>query len=570
MEKAIARRRRPLITLLSLALAFFLTAMQPLYADDAGEIRLDADKISFEESTGIATAEGNVRIQNDEVRLFAPFVEYDSFNQQVRARASGENAVSLLTAEGRLDAEHLDYNLQTREGMLQHPNGKVDAFFVKGETLSVKPTAQAENAKQEKAGQESPEDLSARWTRASVTTCDEPHPHYRFEAKSVTVVPDKSLVISKPRVYLGKHLLFSYPFDYFISLDKRSSRHKQVVFPKFGYESSKGAGLGVGGAYGWVTGAIDFEVIGWTDDIWETDTLLMQDITENLTAFARTRRIYDKEREETKWRPSWGFDYERNGWRMHTIWSQREHLSVEKRAGTDSKYILWRKPEVNVVSPWFDDKGIGGQFRLFGTWGKYEDATTRFGATTDRWGLGMQIQGDFRTTSDKLQPFYNAIYWHYDYDSSLTDSATQQILDAVVGVRWEAGDFDMETAYLRRWAWGNSPMLWDDYNPREEIYQEIGYRIHTGQRDISWKLGLRGAYDIRNEELAEMVYKVAYDQHCLLWEAVYRDDRRGDDDWMGVTLTIKAYPNAGARLSGNDLFDPATGPDSLIPSTSVK
>jgi hypothetical protein len=74
-----------------------------------------------------------------------------------------------------------------------------------------------------------------------------------------------------------------------------------------------------------------------------------------------------------------------------------------------------------------------------------------------------------------------------------------------------------------------------------------------------WTLGVRGAYDVLADELAEMVYKVAYNHHCLLWEAVYRDDLRGDDDWMGLTLSIKDLPHGGLRLFGSsndDISDP--------------
>ena len=36
------------------------------------EVFLDADEISFDEHTGIAIAEGNVRVRNKDVRMFAP------------------------------------------------------------------------------------------------------------------------------------------------------------------------------------------------------------------------------------------------------------------------------------------------------------------------------------------------------------------------------------------------------------------------------------------------------------------------------------------------------------------
>ena len=66
-------------------------------------------------------------------------------------------------------------------------------------------------------------------------------------------------------------------------------------------------------------------------------------------------------------------------------------------------------------------------------------------------------------------------------------------------------------------------------------------------------------------DLAEMVYKVGYEQDCMRWDLMYRDDRTGDDSWVGLKLTIKAYPETGLRLAGDDIFDPSKAPDKLIP-----
>ena len=553
---------RALVVCLSLLLS--LPAAKAVYGEDASRIMLDADKISFEESTGVATAEGNVRIDNKEIRLFAPYVEYDSQTQQVKAYSSPEGSVTFLAAGKRLSGEKLDYNITTRHGMLMQPSGKIDAFYVKGEFLEVKPVSEVTTVRTRKTWDGTIEDVAAFWNQASLTTCDEPKPHYRLEAKSVTVIPDRSVVIKKARVYLGERMIFSYPFDYYVPLGEQSKRSRQSLFPKIGYESSKGAGLGVTGGYGWESGMLGLEVIGWSDGIWEGDAVLEQDIGRDLILFGNLKRSYDKDADATLWRPSWGLEYTPpGGWQFELEWAQRELLSVEKRAGADTRYVVWKDPEFNIISPWFDDKAVGGYYRFFGSWGRYEDATHGRLPKVERAGIGVQAYGEFRSNRDNFRPFYNAIYWYYDYDSDISDR--QEILDAVLGVRWKLGELDMETAYLRRWSWGNSPMEWDDYDDREDIYQQISYRLPTGSRKLSWILGVRAAYSLKEEALQEMVYKVAYDQHCLLWEAQYRDDRHGDDDWFGLKLTIKAYPESGVRLSGSELFEPAQAPNELVP-----
>ena len=69
------------LCILALSAALFCAAF-PACAAERDTIQLDADSIAFEEGSGVAIAEGNVRIHNSEMRLFAPYVEYDSARHQ--------------------------------------------------------------------------------------------------------------------------------------------------------------------------------------------------------------------------------------------------------------------------------------------------------------------------------------------------------------------------------------------------------------------------------------------------------------------------------------------------------
>jgi LPS-assembly protein len=537
---------------------------EPACAADGGPVQVSADRISFEESTGFATAEGNVVIEDANYRVEAPYAEYDSASQQIRANASPGTPVSLITAGRRLDGETLDYNLVTRRGNLTDASGLVDVFYVEGDRIEVMP--QSEALPQKRRGIRSravSDDLAAIWRGASVTTCDYPHPHYRLETARVTIVPNRRLIIKMPRVYLGDTLVFIYPFDATIPLTPGRRRAKHSVFPRFGYESDKGAGFGLSGEFGWETGAVDVGVITWTGGITEGNASISQEFGDGFTAYASSNRVYDKDRRITDWRPNWGLTYERDGWHAGVRWSQRELLSVEKRAGEDSRYVLWRKPEVSVLSPWFDAGRTGARLRTFATWGTYEDATSSGGPVYRRTGAGAQLAGEIELGNDRLRPFYNTSYWYFNYDDEID---RQQVLDAALGVQWKLGKADLRTTYLRRWVSGFSPMWWDLYKEREEIYQEAAMNIPTRNPDLSWRVGVRAAYDLSGGELAEMAYLFTFDEHCLLWEAIYRDDQRGDDDWFGLSVTIKDFPQGNIRLGGNELSDPSDFPNSLAPA----
>jgi LPS-assembly protein len=542
-----------------LAVLCCLSHAFPARAAENVTVQLNADVISFEEATGVATAEGSVRLTDREFYVTAPYLEYTSASGQVTALSSPSGEVVLFTAGKRLAGERLDYNLETRRGAMTNPSGKVDVFYVRGETIEVMPSSETPQRKGKtvsgSAGEESDDDLSAIWRGASVTTCGEPHPHYRLTAKNVTIFPGDKMILHRPRAYLGKTPVLISPFDITIPLRGKDSV-RQKIFPKLGYDSDKGAGAGMAGSFNWSSGALDLELIGWIEGIFEMDALAIQRIGTDLSVYAGIRRAYDKDLDETDWRPRWGLSYERNGWNMTAGWTKRELLSVERRAGEVSRYVLERKPEVYITSPWFNDAASNGHFRVFGIWGDYRDQKWGGSSSYTRSGAGVQIRGEPGARRG-FTPFYNATYTGFMYDDDVFDS--QSVLDARVGFIWETGKFELKTAYLRQLVWGTSPLLWDDYEERDEIYQEISLRIPTRSEDYFWRLGARGAYDLIDEELAEMVYKVEYTQHCLVWEAIFRDDRRGSDDWIGLSLSIKELPSGGLRLFGNsdsDLFDP--------------
>jgi LPS-assembly protein len=524
-------------------------------AADGGTVQLDAEKISYEESSGIAAAEGSVRMTDRNFYATAPYLEYDSVTQQVTAVSTEDEAVTLFTQGKYLTGGRLDYNLETRRGKMSDPSGRADVFYVKGSEIEIMPESEA-GVKRPVSGDEAEteDDMAAVWRKASLTTCSQPHPHYRLEAKKVTILPGRKLILHRPRAYLGSTAVMASPFDITLQLaDDGGGKMRQAIFPRFGYESDKGAGLGLSADFDWGSGSLDIDVIGWTEGIAEGEAVITQQIGEALSVYGGVRREYDKDFDETEWRPRWGAAYSWKGWNVTAAWTRKELLSVEERAGVTTRHILERAPEIGLSSPWFADSATGGHFRFYGAWGRYEDVRWNEHKTYERSGVGAQIRGAVGNSRDFL-PFYNVSYTSYFYDDNDIDS--QEVLDARAGFLWRLGDVDMKTAYLRQWVWGSSPMIWDRYGVREDIYQEVGFTVPTKSPDYFWRIGVRAAYDIADQELAEMVYKVAYDQHCLIWEALYRDDRRGDDDWMGFTLSIEDLPHGSLRLFGEELADP--------------
>ena len=60
------------------------------------KVRLNADRVEFDEASGSASASGNVKLTHKDFRLFSPYLEYDTEGQKVRATADPGGEVTLL------------------------------------------------------------------------------------------------------------------------------------------------------------------------------------------------------------------------------------------------------------------------------------------------------------------------------------------------------------------------------------------------------------------------------------------------------------------------------------------
>ena len=69
---------------------------------------MDADEINYDEYTGIATAEGNVRVRNKEIRMFAPYVEYNTKTHVVDAYSDYRENVVVYSGIEKYIGKHLN------------------------------------------------------------------------------------------------------------------------------------------------------------------------------------------------------------------------------------------------------------------------------------------------------------------------------------------------------------------------------------------------------------------------------------------------------------------------------
>lgn len=512
------------------------------------EVFIDADGISYSEKTGLAIAEGNVKIRNKDLNLFAPYVEYDSETNIADAYSDHRENVVIVSGNNKYTGKHLKYNMETRRGILTQASGKSDALYLQGGTAKIMPIEDAAKlgivrAPKKKKKQSESDDV-VEWRGVTATTCDFDVPHYRLVSKKVIIYPGKKTVLKTPKFYIDKTLVMTYPFDYIIG------KKSEALAPIIRYDSDKGAGLGLKGPIDIGSlGELDIAGIYWTQNIWEARLRYRYEITDGLTLFGNTSRLYNSDDDETKWRPSWGLSYEKNGWEGRLWWSEREIIAADNSSGASDDYDVWRKPEIYLYSPWFDESLTGGRLRAFGMWGKYRDSSRYSdGELTERFAYGAAYQGRPKWSIGALKPFYGARYTIYDYSGKDTD---QKVTNAWFGLRYKIGDVNLSSSYSRRWVDGTSPMRWDRYYDSEYFSQTISFPLPLGESWEKWNLAVRGQYNLKTDEMRSIRYILTYDKHCITWQLWYHDNRADDEKKMGLTFYINAYPEYKIEL-GSD------------------
>lgn len=517
-----------------------------------GTVTIEADSVSYNENTGVATAEGNVRIRNSEIFLTAPYVEYDSQKNVADAYSdSRENVVIESSATGgTYSGKHLKYNMNTKRGVLTQASGKSGALYLSGGNARVMPVEDAEAlgiVRKAKKRRTASEDI-AEWLDVTATTCDFDIPHYKLVSRKVIIYPGKKTVLKNPKIYFGKTLLMTYPFDYV------AGKKTEGLAPIVRYDSKKGGGFGLKGPIDIGSfGELDIAAIYWTKDIFEARVRYAYEITDNLRLFGTTARLYNDDIDETVWRPAWGLSYEKNGWEAKLWWAEREIISADDETGSSDDYDVWRKPEFYLYSPWFNEPLTGGKLRLVGMWGKYKDnSRTSTGNYTERYVYGASYVGRPKWSLGIFKPFYGARYYAYHYPDEKR-YRSQKVTNAWFGFRYKIGDVSLSSAYRRRWVDGRSPMRWDRYYDNEYFYQTISFPLPIqGKPWQKWSFSFAGRYDFKHDYISSLRYTLSYDMHCMTWRLWYHDDRSEDDKKVGLTFFINAYPENKLRIGSDD------------------
>lgn len=176
-------------------------------------IVIEADKLSFSDSTGDLFAKGNV--------IFTRNVEVIS-TEEMRGNTKQtevwiDGRATLKQPGTELVGTGTHYNYTSRIGNIHEVTGKVGKEYLSGDNIEF-----------------SPEKMVAY--DGTVTRCPAIIPDYHVSAEKVEIWPGKKMIAHNAKFWIGKTMIYSLS-TYETSL---VSGEQKSAFPRIGYNSSKG------------------------------------------------------------------------------------------------------------------------------------------------------------------------------------------------------------------------------------------------------------------------------------------------------------------------------------------
>ena len=524
---------------------------------EPGKVVLDADRVSYNDETGQARAEGKAVLNYEGATIRAERIEYDAHSQKVQAMPLPGEKVVLQAGDKFLAGDRLDYDLETKEGVLSGAGTSLPVgagtLYVHGEEIEVLPWDRAVERGLVRGRPGRPDEYLAEWRNVVLTTCALDHPHYRIESKTISFVPGRSVIAKRPRLYLGNTYLFTSPLDYVVRIDRRAMKYS--IMPYLQSSETRGTGGGITGSLAWDSGSLSVGVAVWSRVGTEWMAEVEQALGGGVSVRGGVAYSWDELWDETVWRPYASLSFERDGWRAVLDWSRNEYIQDQKSLRDDYKGRLERRPEVAVRSPWFRISPESW-ISLSASWGAYREETAALRSDViSRWGAGFRGYYEKSLGAD-LGLFFKSQgeTWFYD-----KDGADQQMLWGFTGLRYRIGALELATAYERRYAWGEGAMLWDRYRERERLHQKL--RFPMGREVFGL---VRGSYDLEQSEVDEVHYALQWVTDCMKWELGYTDDRSsGGEGRVGLSLSILAFPDTPASFGQEVDEDPFERPRDL-------
>jgi LPS-assembly protein len=176
-----------------------------------------ADRVENLDRDRLLIAEGNVQLEQGDLRLEADRVEVNTETGETVATGR----VVLFDGRDRLTGDRIEYNLRTATGIVYRADGEVEPhFFFSGDSM-------------ERFG-----DKAYRVTRGIFTTCEAETPAWSVRLGSATAYLDDWMWGTNASFWVWK--IPVVPFIPFFATSLRKDRHSGLLTPSFGTSNTKG------------------------------------------------------------------------------------------------------------------------------------------------------------------------------------------------------------------------------------------------------------------------------------------------------------------------------------------
>ncbi|HEO64010.1 MAG TPA: LPS-assembly protein LptD, partial [Candidatus Omnitrophica bacterium] len=154
-------------------------------------ITVNGDKVEYDPERQIVVGEGNVEVIYENMKLYADKMTV-WLDEEI---ALAQNNVKLLKDGATFYAQELSYNFKNNSGRIIEPSFEgYGPWYGRG--------SEAEESK----------DSNYHVKDAYITTCDLDQPHYRLQAKSITVFPDDKVVAKNIFFYVKNVPILYLPY----------------------------------------------------------------------------------------------------------------------------------------------------------------------------------------------------------------------------------------------------------------------------------------------------------------------------------------------------------------------
>ena len=164
------------------ALLAIVCVVVAVRADDRGTpATIDAQELNFDKPANMAYGKGDVVVQYNGATLRADQARFNTLTKEVWAQGN----VRLYRDGQEWKAPALYYNLETRAIKADEVGGLFEPVFLQGQDLSQIASNHYVIA------------------HATMSTCDQEHPHYRLQATHADIYPGDRIVLRNCKLWLG-------------------------------------------------------------------------------------------------------------------------------------------------------------------------------------------------------------------------------------------------------------------------------------------------------------------------------------------------------------------------------